>query len=69
VATTSGNVSRTAFKTTGSPMIIVMAIGTPFASRRMIALPEVNAYGLVTDAGRPKSDDAADAGSPSQPAE
>jgi alcohol dehydrogenase (cytochrome c) len=68
VATTSGNVSRTAFQTTGSPRIIVMAIGTPFASHRMVALPEVSAHGLVPGA-RPvrQSPEAADAESLSRP--
>lgn len=40
VATTSGNVSRTTFKTTGSPTIIVMSLNAPATPRRD-SLPEV----------------------------
>jgi alcohol dehydrogenase (cytochrome c) len=51
VATTSGNVSRLTFQTAGTPRLIVMAVdvleGNP---RMMVALPEVNARGLVADA-------------------
>lgn len=41
VAMTSGNVSRTTFKTTGSPKIIIMALNAP-ASPHVDSLPAVN---------------------------
>jgi hypothetical protein len=51
VATTAGNVSRMTWGTAGSPRVIVMAVdvleGNP---RMMVALPEVNARGMVADA-------------------
>jgi len=48
VATTSGNVSRSTFQTTGSPTIVVMAVdGSPL---QMVALPQVSAHGLAVGA-------------------
>jgi len=41
VATTSGNVSRTTFRTTGSPTVIIMALNAPATPRRD-SLPEVS---------------------------
>jgi alcohol dehydrogenase (cytochrome c) len=51
VATTSGNVSRSTFKTTGSPRIVVMAVGVPEAPRQAVSLPEVDPQGRLATAG------------------
>jgi alcohol dehydrogenase (cytochrome c) len=51
VATTSGNVSRLTFQTTGSPKVIVMAVDVPDnAPQTIVALPTVGSKGLVTAA-------------------
>jgi alcohol dehydrogenase (cytochrome c) len=47
VATTSGNISRATFKTTGSPTIVVMAVDVPQGSPRRFALAEVSAQGTT----------------------
>jgi alcohol dehydrogenase (cytochrome c) len=52
VATSSGNVSRSTFQTTGSPRIVVMAVDAPEGSRQMVALPEVTAQGMAAGAGK-----------------
>lgn len=41
VAATSGNISRTTFQTTGSPTLVIMALGAP-ATPREITLPAVS---------------------------
>jgi alcohol dehydrogenase (cytochrome c) len=57
IATTSGNVSRSTFQTTGSPTMVVMSIEVPEQTRQRVVLPEVNAQGML--AGAPESDDPA----------
>jgi alcohol dehydrogenase (cytochrome c) len=57
IATTSGNVSRSTFQTTGSPTMVVMSIEVPEQSRQRVVLPEVNAQGML--AGAPESADPA----------
>jgi alcohol dehydrogenase (cytochrome c) len=47
VATTAGNVSRSTFKTAGSPRVIVMALDVPAWGPQMVALPAVTARGML----------------------
>jgi alcohol dehydrogenase (cytochrome c) len=49
VATTSGNVSRATWGTTGTPKIIVMVLDGPERGPLVVALPEVNAQGTETN--------------------
>jgi len=57
IATTSGNVSRSTFQTTGSPTMVVMSIEVPETARQRVVLPAVNARGML--AGAPEAGDAA----------
>jgi alcohol dehydrogenase (cytochrome c) len=51
VATTSGNISRLGWGTTGTPRVVVMALEVPENSpQMMVALPEVSAHGAVANA-------------------
>ena len=56
IATTAGNVSRSTFKTAGSPRVVVMALDVPAWGPQMVALAEVNARGML--AGQAGSGDA-----------
>jgi len=47
VATTAGNVSRSTFKTAGSPRLVVMALDVPAWGSQSVALAEVNARGML----------------------
>jgi alcohol dehydrogenase (cytochrome c) len=47
VATTAGNVSRSTFQTAGSPRVVVMALDVPAWGPQTVALPAVNARGLL----------------------
>jgi len=56
VATTAGNVSRSTFKTAGSPRVVVMALDVPAWGPQAVALAEVNAHGTL--AGQANAGDA-----------
>jgi mono/diheme cytochrome c family protein len=48
VATTSGNVSRATWGTTGTPKIVVMVLDGPERGPLVVALPEINSQGTQT---------------------